>query len=422
MKAAVSRGMWLTLGLIGYTAAIGLYLIIAAKHPIPQADIGSAADPATFLEPERYRQSIAYAAWSNWLFFISYPWEWGIYVWLLVSGTGARLQARWDGDGRFSRLRLPLMVLLLQAAVSLGLLPLRITGFLLSRANGISTQSWGSWVYDRAIDFGLEYLVMVVAAAAAFWMIRRGGRWWLKLWLVSVPCLLLAVYVQPVVIDPLYNTFSRLSDPQLESRILELASRAGISADRVYEVRMSDQTNAMNAYVSGLGSSLRIVLWDTTMNKLSQPEILLIMAHEMGHYVMHHLEWSTAAAAASTLVLLVAGSWIARLLLRRYGESWRIGRLHEPAALPLALLVLSVLSFVTLPLSNAVSRQAELVADRYAFRLIGDADSAVTMYQQLAASSLSEMNPPMLVKLFRSTHPSLLERIRNAQQFDGSHA
>lgn len=110
-------------------------------------------------------------------------------------------------------------------------------------------------------------------------------RWWLYAWLLSIPFTLFVVFIQPVLIDPLYQTFSEIENKQLEAKILELAKTSNIPADQVYQVEMSDETKAMNAYVTGIGSNTRIVLWDTTLNGLTENEILFIMAHEMSHYI-----------------------------------------------------------------------------------------------------------------------------------------
>jgi STE24 endopeptidase len=394
-----------------------VYLWFTSGHTIPEAYKGTAADPATFLSPQQWEQSVVYSALRNGLFFLSYPWEWGLYLILLTTGWARKWQDRLSQSVPFAFLRLPVFVLLLQAAVFLWFLPLRITSFSLARYYGISTQSIPSWVKDKLISFGVNYVLMVLVAAVAFWIIAKGGRWWLRLWLLSVPFSLFMMYIQPVIIDPLYNPFSRLSDPVLEQKILSLAAKAEIPADRVYEVMMSEKTNAMNAYVNGIGGSLRIVLWDTTLKRMEEPEILLIMAHEMGHYVMHHLEWSAFGAIASTFVVLWAGSVILRYAIARWGRGWGVGKPNEPAALPLILLLMSLLAFVASPVSNAVSRNAEQAADQYAFELIGSTDGAVSMYQKLASSSLSEVNPPFLVKLFTSSHPSIMERIIHAQSF-----
>lgn len=404
-----------------YAAAMAVYAWYTSPNNVPAEYAGTAADPATFFTAEQLRDSQTLNAWRYWLFFASAPWEWFIYFALLAGGL-----ARYWRDGLERRgwpiyVRFPAFVLLLQAAAFLLYLPIRMIGYSLSRSYGISTQPASGWIRDKLVEFGIGYLTLLAVSAVAFWIISRGGRWWLKLWLLSIPFTAFMMYIQPVLIDPLYNDYYRLKDPALERRILELADRADIPADRVYEVDMSSKTNALNAYVSGLGSSLRIVLWDTTLNKLNEQEILLIMAHEMGHYVKHHLEWSAVGAIGASFVLLGAGGWLYAWVIRRRGERWGIRRPSDMAALPLALLLLSVLSFASQPVSNAVSRNAESAADAYAMELIGSAEGSVTMNQTMAVVSLSDVNPPLLVKWFRSTHPSDLERIVEALAFERLH-
>ncbi|MDG0793060.1 M48 family metalloprotease [Cohnella ginsengisoli] len=170
------------------------------------------------------------------------------------------------------------------------------------------------------LDFIIGYVTLVAVYATARWIMSRGGRWWLRLWLISVPFTLFMMYVQPVVIDPLYVKFEELSDPVLESAILDLAAKADIPADRVYEAHMSGKTNAINAYVSGIGGSLRIVLWDTALARLDRPEIMQMMAHEMGHYVKHHLEWSAVGAIGSSFALLWIGGGIYGIVVRTKGR------------------------------------------------------------------------------------------------------
>lgn len=125
-----------------------------------------------------------------------------------------------------------------------------------------------------------------------------------------------SVFIQPVIIDPLYNDFYPLKNKELESKILALAEEADIPADHVYEVNMSEKTNALNAYVTGIGANKRIVLWDTTLNKLDDSEILFIMGHEMGHYVMKHVY----IGVAGYLIVSLAGFYMVDKLYKRgYG-------------------------------------------------------------------------------------------------------
>ena len=407
--------------IIGYALVMAAYAWYTSPNQVPAAYTGTPADPATFFTPAQLEDSETLNAIRNWVFFMSGPWEWLIYLFLLSGGLARYWRDALERTKLPIYIRFPIFVLLVEAASFLLYLPLRIIGYSISKTYGISTQPVLGWMRDKLVAFGVSYITVLAVSAVAFWIISRGGRWWLKLWLISVPFIVFMMYIQPVVIDPLYNHYSRLSNPVLEHRILELAAKAGISADRVYEVDMSAKTNTMNAYVSGIGSSLRIVLWDTTLKQLKEQEILVIMAHEMGHYEMHHLEWSAVGAVGSSLVLLTAGGLLFIWLVKRWGASFGIRSVSDMTALPLVLLLLAVFSFVSLPVSNFVSRQAESAADAYGLKLMGSAEGAVSMHQKLAVSSLSDVNPPLLVSWFRSSHPSDMERILAALAFDKQH-
>lgn len=404
-----------------YALVIAAYVLYTSPNNVPDAYKGTSVDPATFYTPTQLQDSERINAARNWIFFMSGPWEWLIYLSLLTSGIARKWKERLERTQLPLYIRFPLFVLFVNLFAFLLYLPLQIASYALSKSYGITTQPVPGWIRDKLVDFGINYVTYLAVTAVVFWVLSRRGRWWLKLWLISIPFTLFSMYVQPVVIDPLYNKFSRLSNPELESKILGLAAQAGIQADRVYEVAMSAKTNAMNAYVTGIGPSLRIVLWDTTLQKLTEPEILLVMAHEIGHYAMHHLEWSAVGAVGSSLVMLWLGALLYEWLLRWRGERWGIRSRSDIAALPLLLLLLSMLSFLSLPISNAVSRQAEAAADRYGMRLIGNADAAVPMYQGMAKASLSDVNPPLLVHWFRDTHPSDMERMVDALRFNEQH-
>jgi Zn-dependent protease with chaperone function len=400
-----------------YAAAVALYLWYTRANTVPASLQGTAADPRSFLTPEQLKMSVTYSAWRNWLIFIGPPWEWGVYIALLCSGAAARFDRWLRGVAGPAALRLPLYTAAVMLVVLLAGLPWRLASYALSRGYDITTQPLAGWLHDKLVAYGVSLVTTALALAAALWLIRRGGRWWLKLWLLSVPFTLFLMVVQPVLIDPLYDKFERLPDTALERDILQLASKAGVPADHVYEVRMAAKTNAMNAYVNGIGPTLRIVIWDTTLQRLNRDEIMQVMAHEMGHYAMHHLEWSAVGAVASTLALLWIGSVALERTLKRWGRGWGIERRDGLAVVPVILLLVSVLSFVTLPLSNAVSRRAEHAADQFALRLIGSGKGAVSMNQKLAMATLDIVDPPLLVYWFLWDHPTDMERIADAAAY-----
>ncbi len=148
------------------------------------------------------------------------------------------------------------------------------------------------------------------------------------------------IFLQPVVIDPLYNDFYPLKNKELEQSILKLADQADIPANHVYEVNMSEKTNALNAYVTGIGANKRIVLWDTTLNKLDEPEILFIMAHEMGHYVMKHVYIGLGGYLLLSLAVFYVIDKLYKRIIGRYGRSLHIAGKSDLAALPLLLMLM----------------------------------------------------------------------------------
>ncbi|HEY4623618.1 MAG TPA: M48 family metallopeptidase, partial [Solibacillus sp.] len=284
----------------------------------------------------------------------------------------------------------------------------------LSKSYGISTQLFSSWMRDNVIDFWMSFGMSVIIFTVLYWLIKKSPkRWWLSAWALTVPFSLFLMFIQPVVIDPIYNDFTPLKDKALEEKILSLAAQADIPSEHVYEVNMSEKTNALNAYVTGIGENSRIVLWDTTLNRLTDEEILFIMAHEMGHYVVKDVYLNITVYLLMTLI----GLWLIAKIMPRvihcYGSLLNIKRMSNIHSLPLFLLISSFLLFFSSPLSNAVSRYQEVRADDYAMELIDNPEVAVSTFQQLTKVGLSEVNPPALVKWFRYTHPPMLERINH---------
>ena len=199
---------------------------------------------------------------------------------------------------------------------------------------------------------------------------------------------------------------------------MELAEQADIPAEHVFEVDKSEKTNALNAYVTGIGSNSRIVLWDTTLNRLSDDQILFIMAHEIAHYVEKHLY----IGISGYLLLSLAGLYIAAKLMgyvvKRWGEPLKITAVNHLSSLPLLLLILSLLSFAASPFTNWASRYQEERADRFAIEMTDNPDAAIEAFQELTRAGLSQVNPPLLVKIFRYGHPTMLERISMIEEYE----
>ncbi len=415
----MKKAAWWFLGLyIIYIAAFSVYFFMIVTPGVPDAVKGTAADPAVFMTHHQQLVSGQYTNIQDAIYFLSLPFEWGLYLFVLVFGFSAWLKKTVNTSLRGSILQGVFYFFCLSLLAWVLTLPIDYLSHAVSVHYGISVQGFNSWMKDRMIDFWVNGLIGGLGLAVIYFFMRKyPRRWWLPVWLLSIPFLILLMFIQPVIIDPLYNSIHPLSNGPLKADILQLADKANIPAHNVYEVKMSDKTNALNAYVNGIGSHLRIVLWDTTVNRMKPPEVLFIMAHEMGHYVMHHLFWSVLGSIAGSFVGLFLTAKIHRKTVDKFGSRLGFSSYHDLASVPLILLIFSVLSFAATPVENAVSRHYEHAADNYAINLTHNKKAAIDSFQKLAVSGLSEVNPPPIVKLFRYGHPTMLERIQFIEKY-----
>lgn len=404
------------LGFLLYAGGIGYYLLTAPSS-LPADLQGGPADPATFMTEEQVKQAYTYSRIKDVVYFIGGPLEWAIYLFVLGTGLSA-MYRRWVDPVKGHFFQIVLFLILLTFTTTVLHFPLDYYLFELRHEYGISTQPFADWMKDNVKSFWLSIVLTAPLVWLLYYMIKKSPkRWWVWVWLLSIPIMMFFMYIQPVVLDPIFHEFSPLKDQQLKIEILELAEKADIPTDQVYEVDMSKKTNALNAYVNGIGSNTRIVLWDTTLNKLKTDEVLFIMAHEMGHYALKHMVWLFFGSIGMILVALFILYHGLHWLVHRWGAYWGIKSGRDIASLPLIMLLLSILSFVTMPVQNAVSRQYEHAADEYAMNMLPDSDAAVRTFQRLAVEGLSEVNPPALVKLVMYSHPTLYERILYVQNY-----
>ncbi len=223
--------------------------------------------------------------------------------------------------------------------------------------------------------------------------------------------------VEPIWIAPLYNRFGSMHDKKLEAEILELAAQAGIDGGRVFEVDKSADTNAVNAYVTGFWTSKRIVLWDTLLARLDARQVRVVMAHEMGHYVLHHVVLGLLAGFGGTLVALYLVHRLAAPLLRRFPHRFGFTQLSDIASLPLLALLAQAIVLLLMPLGLAFSRHLEHAADRFALDLTHDNYAAATAFVRLQSENLGNPRPGPLYMLWRASHPSLAQRIEFANDY-----
>jgi len=292
------------------------------------------------------------------------------------------------------------------------------TEYVRQHAYGLSNQTFGKWFGDTLKSLAVACVVGALVMWVPYLLLRRSPRrWWLYTAIALVPFIVLANLVAPIWIAPLFNKFEPMQDKALEQKILTLADRAGIEGSRVYQVNKSVDTKTLNAYVAGLFGTKRIVLWDTTLKRMTDRELLFVMGHEMGHYVLHHV-WQ---AIAFSVLVLAASLYVAYrtadAVIARYGSRWGFTSLADVASLPLLLLLMSAFGLVVTPLELAFTRHLEHEADRFGLEITQTNHSAGTAFVKLQQDALANPRPGLLYKIFRESHPPLGERIDFANQY-----
>ena len=422
------------LSLLILLGVCGMAFSMQAPSPTSKAEaLASTAstDTATYhLLPEKYEKAVAYSRAGYRLYFISTFWN--IALILLLLRLGFFSAVRGFAESRTPKRRWQAAIVVTCAFGSLALLnlPIRVYWHRLSLHYQQSVQPWGSWFRDwgkaELLRLGLAYLVVLLV----FGLMHKNARWWwFQAWLWAIPFTVFLVFIAPLYIDPLFNKFRPLEEknPQLVDSIVALTNHSGypIPRSRIFLMDASVNTNAINAYVTGLGASKRIVVWDTSIQKTKPEELLYIVGHEMGHYVYHHVLKGTAFF----LVMLLLGLFFAHRLLQWviawWGTAWGIREESDWAALGVLFLLLTVMGFLAAPIGNAFSRMEEHDADVYGLEvvqgLIPNANEvAAHSFQVLGEEDLDDPSPSKFIVFWLYSHPPLNERLRFAHDFKPS--
>jgi STE24 endopeptidase len=306
--------------------------------------------------------------------------------------------------------------LAVSVVVRLGTLPLRVRSETVLREYGLSTQTWGSWALDVTKSLLVSSALTALALLTLVGLARAARRtWWA--WGAGATALLVVAgsFVYPLVVEPVFNSFTSLPPGPLRAQVLELAARDGVPVQDVLVADASRRTTALNAYVSGFGSSRRVVLYDTLVENATPEQVALVVAHELGHAergdVLVGTLLGALAVAAAVCALALLLTW--RPVLRRSGADG----MHDPRVVPLVLALLAVGSVALGPVSNLVSRRIETRADVHALDLTRDAQTFAESQRRLALTNLSDLEPHPLAYALFATHPSSTERLALAREW-----
>ena len=273
-------------------AACGIAAAVAVVVARAQGQKGR-VDTYT-LPPDQLRRAIEYAHARHVLYFVGVAWGFVILGLVLALKLAPRYRSWAEKVTPKRILQAYLFAPLLLLTIDVLSLPIDMYGHRLSVKYDQSIQPWGSWFWDWTKGELLQFALAGVVLWILYAVIRKSPRrWWFWFWLASLPMVVFLMFIQPLVIEPLFFNFQPLArtQPALVANIGKVVSRAGmkIPPDRMFEMKASEKLKSLNAYVTGIGASKRVVVWDTTIQKMTTPEILFVFGHEMGHYVLGHV-------------------------------------------------------------------------------------------------------------------------------------
>jgi Zn-dependent protease with chaperone function len=363
--------------------------------------------------PEPTPEAVSYYRSGNLLWVVTNAWGLAVPLAFLFTGLSARIRDWARRVGRKWFFVIGLYFAVFTVLVFLIDLPLSYyQGFVRQHAYGLSNQTFQKWAQDEVIGLAVSVVVGVLFLWVPYLLLRTSPRrWWFYTGLLAIPFIVLVVLVQPIWIDPLFNRFGPMQDKALEADILRMAERAGIEGSRVFEVAKSEDTNAVNAYVAGFGTTKRIVLWDTILAKLNRDQLLVVMGHEMGHYVLGHIWKLILIFSALIMATLYAVHRTAGWAIARYQTRFGFTGLSDIASLPLILVLFGAGSLLATPIALGVQRHFEHEADRFGLEITRGNHAAATAFVTLQQENLAVPRPGPIYKWWRASHPPLGERI-----------
>ncbi|UMG92053.1 M48 family metallopeptidase [Nocardioides sp. TF02-7] len=394
--------------IIGAAAFVVLAAWLVPWDPVP----GGAPTPAdvdSVLTAEQVDRAEHFSRWAR-------VWSWSslavslaVACWLGFGRRGRQLAGRMRGPWW---LRVALVVAALAVIGRAATLPMAVAAQQLRRDAGLSTASWSGWAGDLVKGELVGIVVTSIGVVALVGIARR----WRRAWPAIAGALLallvvLGSFVYPLLVEPLFNSFTPLPDGSLRTGVLRLAEEEGVDVDEVLVSDASRRTTTINAYVSGFGGTRRVVLYDTLVEDLPEDQALSVVAHELAHARHDDVVIGTVLGAAGMLV----GAGLLGLLA---GAARRRGwpDVTDVGAVPAVLALVALATVLSAPVQNGISRQIETRADVVALESTDDPEAFVGLQRRLAARSLSDPTPPRWSQWWFGSHPTVLERVGLARR------
>ena len=414
------RAALLTAAVLG--AALVVVIVVATPWDVlPDPPGGpTPVDPGAGLPGADIRRAESFAAALRPASLFSLILGLGVSAALGLTRSGARLVVRVAapfGGGWLARTLFG--VAALTVIGRLATLPVSAYAEMVRHRYGLSTRGWGLWLRDVTVATAISAAVTALALASFLWLVRRAPRtWWAWSAGVAAGFVVLGSFLYPVVFEPAFNRFDPMPAGQLRTDLLALADESGVPVRDVLVSDASRRTTALNAYVSGIGATRRIVVFDTALEDLPDAQIESIVAHELGHVVNEDVLTGTLVGALGAAAATALFGWLLSWtpLLRRAGAEGP----GDPRVVPLVLLLLAGGGLLSTPVQNLVSRHIEARADLHALDATRDPGSFVAMQRRLATTNLSDPDPPAGWQWFFGSHPTTAQRVAFAQDWERS--
>jgi STE24 endopeptidase len=411
--------------IISETPAAGDTTVAMGDHgndsPAPQQALPLDAAAATqawldSVPKDKREKSDAYFEGGYWLLLWNYIVAAAISIFLLSSGISARMRDLSERV-RYKTLQVACYTVPYVLLVYLLSFPLNIyEHFFREHQYGLATQTFPAWFGEQLIGLALAFIGSTILMVVLYAVFRQAPKtWWIWGTMVAVVFSFVLLFIAPVFIEPLFNTYKPLTKPEISDPILAMARANQIPVKQVFEVDASRQTTRVSANVSGILGTTRVALNDNLLNQCTLPEIRAVMAHEMGHYVLNH----GAKLLTYLGVFIFIGFALTRILfdvaLTRWGEKWRVRNIADPAGLPLLALIFSTLLLFATPLLNTVVRVTEREADAFGINTSREPDGMAKVALKLG--TYRKLNPTPLEEFMFYDHPSGRARIRMAMDW-----
>ena len=402
---------------------------IAAKFSGPGND-SSALQRSTPVDPaaatqawldsvpqDKREKSDAYFEGGYWLILWDYVVAATISVLMLSSRISAQLRDFSERLTRYKTLRVACFSIAYLLLVYVLSFPLNVyENFVREHQYGLATQTFPAWFQEQLIGLGITLIGGTIFFIVLYAVFRRAPKtWWIWGTGVAVVFSFVLLFIAPVFIEPLFNTYKPLTKPEISEPILVMAQANQIPVKQVFEVDASRQTTRVSANVSGILGTTRIALNDNLLKQCTVPEIRAVMAHEMGHYVLNHGAKLLTYLGISILIGFALTRILFDAAVRRWGDKWGLRGIADPAGLPLLALIFSTLLFLATPLLNTAVRVTEREADAFGINTAREPDGMAEVALKLGA--YRKLNPAPLEEFIFYDHPSGRARIRMAMDW-----